>query len=60
MTEHVWYSPKLNQLYVTFMDPHLFVTWTIFDPQSCDRAMEQAEPPMPKEMEHTFTYLGEL
>lgn len=60
LVEQVWIDVRTSGLHVTPMKPIDAGCWLSFDPQSYDRACDQAEPPMDKRMKATFHHLGEL
>lgn len=60
MREQVWIDENNGTLHVTFMTAVDAGIWGAFDPQSFDRALEQAEPPMKKVGDWIFTWIGDL
>jgi len=56
--EHIWYCDETDSLHVSMMGQSDLMMWLMFDPQSIERARDQAEPSMIGNF--TFSYIGEL
>ena len=55
MTEFVWIDDLTAELHVSFMSPHNYNCWLLFDPQSIERAGEPTFPNI-----YALECLGEL